>query len=540
MRDARPSLPVLCCVAFTAVAGCGGDASSPWSNTTRPDAASPDGTGAPDAAVGDVGAAGAAGAAGAQADAAVEADAAPPPLPDPLTPCANGACWQTELWPNACGFATNDEDFSSGKYNVHAYATRIHGGSEMNLSLTNQAGTWQPALILARLDGTVVYDGDVGLVEPGLTVTPVTDGRTGGTAHFKVESSQTWEGTLFVTAWQVVDSGFTSFLPTDAKYHVESESVCAPPQPGDGIAPVGAIAGEQPLGGSAIDVSTSSADGPAYRVDAKRGEHIGFRYDFTPTSAAVDMEVLRWNGSAAVSMATTNGGTGMRVLAVLDSEDDRTFWVRLSGATSTGTLQAKRTPFEEGAHCNDDCALLLQLPLPIETSREGYDLSSATYREQFGRRDLLMFTRHAGRVVAAAKMTPFSIHDLSNWDGSSPPGHASHNLGKDIDYSIYTAAGVPTWSPVCTWDADKNCVPGTGGNFGAVHMARLLAPVLESGRVQYVFLDKELHAPLFAAAQDLVTKGEIASSLIPVFKDVVYHEPKHNDHVHIRVYITAY
>lgn len=523
---------------MTALTGCGDDASSAWSPLGG------------DAAVGDeplqADAVGAdalpweAGGKDAEGGAPPDADAAPPPVPDPLVPCAQGSCWDTDLWPNECGFAANDEDFSSGKYNVHAYATRIHGGSEMNLSLTVTAGTWQPALILARLDGTVVYDGDVGLSEPGLTATMIADGRTGGTAQLKVVSSSTWDGTLFVTGWQVVDSGFTQFLPTDAKYHVESESVCAPPKPGEGTAPPGAVAGEQALGADAIDISTSTAAGPAYRVDAKRGEHIGFRYDFTPTGAAVDMEVLRWNGTAAISMATTNGGTGLRVLAVLDSQDDRTFWVRLSGASSTGKLQAKRTPFEEGAHCNSDCTLLLQMPLPIETSREGYDLTGATYREQFGRRDLLMFTRNAGRAVAAAKMKPFSIHDLSNWDGSAPPGHASHDLGKDVDYSIYNASGEPVWGPVCTWDAEQNCVPGTASNFGAMPMARLLAPVFESGRVEYAFLDQELHPALFAAAEELVSKGEIASSLIPVFKDVVHHWPKHNDHVHIRVHVTAY
>jgi hypothetical protein len=252
------------------------------------------------------------------------------------------------------------------------------------------------------------------------------------------------------------------------------------------------------------------------------------------------MEVLRWNGTAAISMAKTDGGTGMRVLAVLDSVEDRTFWVRFSGAVSSGTLQAKRTPFEEGSHCNNDCALLLQFPLPIETTQEGYDLSGATYREQFGRRDLLMFTRNAGRAVAAAKSKPFYIHDLSNWDGSAPPGHASHDLGKDIDYSIYNAAGNPVWTSVCTPDAEDNCLPGSVDDFGAMYMARLLGPVFASGRVQYAFLDQELHAALFAAAEDLVGKGELDASIIPVFKDVVSHWPNHHDHCHVRVYVTSY
>lgn len=532
--------------------GCGDDAATAWDpgtgTTFTPDASSLADAASADSAANDSGAGGGGGGAGAGAsDAGVQqdgsvpdADAGPPPAPDPIAPCANGKCWQTEIWPNACSFATNDEDFSSGKYNVHAYATRIHGGGEMNLSLTNTGGTWQPALVLTKQDGTVVYDGDTGLAEPGMTVTTVVDGKTGGTAHFKVESAATWDGTLFVTSWGAIGSGFTEMLPTSATYHLETESVCPPPQPGNGTAPPGAVSGEQALGSGQVSVSTSSAQGPAYRVDAKKGEHIGFRYDFTPTGNDVVMEVLRWNGTAAVTMAKTDSGTGLRVLAVLDSEEDRTFWVRLYGATSSGKLEAKRTPFEEGIHCNSDCDRLLQLPLPIETTREGYDLSGATYREQFGRRDLLMHTRYAGRAVAAAKQQPFSIHDLSNWDGTAPPGHASHQDGKDIDYSLYTASGQPTWSPVCTWDSEKNCIPGTVDDFGAEPMARLLARVVESGRVEYAFLDEELEPLVISAAEALVGKGELNSGVIPLLKKALYHWPKHNDHVHVRVYVTAY
>ncbi len=545
---------VLCSTsAIVCGAGCGDDAATDWNpgdtSTTSPDAAtSGDASAGQDTGAGGSGGGAAGGGSGGgvadagppQDGSVPDADAGPPPVPDPIAPCAAGKCWQTELWPNACSFATNDEDFSSGKYNVHAYATRVHGGSEMNLSLTNTGGTWQPALVLAKQDGTVVYDGDTGLVEPGMTVTTVVDGKTGGTAHFKVESATTWDGTLFVTSWGAIGSGFAEMLPTTATYHLETESVCAPSQPGEGTAPPGAVSGEQALGGGQVSVSTSTAQGTAYRVDAKKGEHIGFRYDFTPTGADVVMEVLRWNGTAAVSMAKTDSGTGLRVLATLDSEGDRTFWVRLYGATSTGTLEAKRTPFEEGIHCNSDCERLLQFPLPIETTREGYDLSGATYREQFGRRDLLMFTRYAGRAVAAAKQQPFSIHDLSNWDGTAPGGHASHDGGKDVDYSIYTASGQPTWSPVCTWDAEKNCVPGTVKNFGAVHMARLLSAVVESERVQYAFLDDELRPLVISAAEGLVTQGELKASVIPLLKDALTHWPKHNDHVHVRVYVTAY
>jgi len=539
-------VPACAAVGILGAIACGDESSSTWVAGLENDAALPTEDASSQAdAVADSSSAGSGGSGqpdgGPESDASgQDADASPPPKPDAVAPCAQGSCWQTELYPNACGFAANDEDFSSGKYNVHAYATQVHGGSEMNLALTNSGGSWQPALILTKADGTVVYDGEVGLVENGLTVTQVTSGRTGGTAHFKVNSTTSWEGTLFVSGWSVVDSGFTEFLPADAVYHVESESVCAPPQPGQGTAPAGAIAGEQSIGMGSIDLSTAVAAGIAYRVDAKRGEHIGFRYDFTPTGADVSMEVLRWNGTAAVSMAQTDGGSGLRVLAVLDQVEDRTFWVRFSGAATTGTLVAKRTPFEEGAHCNADCATLLQFPLPIEPAQEGYDLSGATYREQFGRRDLLMFTRHAGRAIAAAKAKPFYIHDLSNWDGSSPPGHASHDLGKDIDYSIYNAAGNPVWTSVCTPDSEDNCLPGTGDDFGAEHMARLLAPVFESGRVQYAFLDEELHPALFAAAEALVAKGELDSSVIPVFKDVVSHWPNHHDHVHLRVYITDY
>jgi hypothetical protein len=438
----------------------------------------------------------------------------------------------------ACGQAACDEDFSSGKYNLHVYATFIRGGTETRLTLTRQLGAWQPALLLIDSGGRVLFDGALGLQAAGLSVTAVADGRNGATASFVIRAASSLDAQLFVTGWAVVDSDFAAALPKDAEYHLEIDERCGPPT-GDGIAPAGALANEQLLSGP-LAVAVTAASGPAYRVDAAAGEHLGFRLDFRPTSAAVTLELLRWHQGAAVSLAITDDGPGFRVLAGLDAEAARTYWVRLGGASASGTLSVTRTPFEEGARCDTDCDRLLQLPVPNGPD-QGYDNApGAAYRYQFGRRDLLMFTRHAGRVMRSTGVDPFLIQDLSNWDGTQPPGHLSHDLGKDVDYSIYNQAGESVWGSFCQGTADYECVPGSGRDFGAEHMARLLAAVFESRRAVYAFLDREFHAALFAAAQQLADSGEIDSDLVSVFHDVVAHWPNHYNHVHFRVSLDPY
>lgn len=150
----------------------------------------------------------------------------PPPEPEPRQPCANGTCWETRAPALGCSRFELGENFSSGNYNVHRYATTIWGGVQTRLEVVRTGGTYQPAIIVVSEDGSVLYDGAVGRVALGLTVTPELDGTTGDTARVVIESDETVSVYVFVTGWTVVESDFVQFLPTTVTYDFVIEGIC--------------------------------------------------------------------------------------------------------------------------------------------------------------------------------------------------------------------------------------------------------------------------------------------------------------------------
>lgn len=327
-------------------------------------------------------------------------------------------------------------------------------------------------------------------------------------------------GPLLLVAGCTVGEG----LAPDAGEAIDPDAELA-----TGTAPPGAVVGEVP-GAATNDVDVPPGDVAIYRFETTPGEHLAFRLDFAPSLAGAVLAVDRWDGAAPGFLGETDAGAGLRVLSVVDQDGPRTFWVRLEarGADAiTGTLSATRTPFVDGPTCDDDCARLLQLPLPNDVARDGYDISHAVYRYQFGRRDLVMFLREAGRRMAAAGHAAFQPEDLSQWNGETPGAdvgderHASHKRGLDVDLSLYGTDGGAQWRSFCTVMNDgsgRECVDGTrSALFDGATNAMMIGVFAETGRMTMGFLDQEL-IPALDPAQPLIQ-----------------HWPNHDNHVHVRV-----
>lgn len=315
-----------------------------------------------------------------------------------------------------------------------------------------------------------------------------------------------------------------------------------------GIAPDDVRPDAPPLvdGDTAVDVDPGSE--AAFRIDTVPDEHVGFDLRFPSGIAGVLLTVDRWDGNAPVELQTTDGGAGIRVLAVLDQQSPRTFWVRISAdePLTGATLTVTRTPFSDGATCAADCARLLQLPIPNDPARDGYSIAGSTYRYQFGRRDLVMFIRHAGAKVVAEQMGPFVVGDLSQWDGEIPgtdrgaPRHASHNRGKDVDITLYGDDGQSYWRSYCNAvnNGDgRECTAGSVSGYDAYANALMFSAFYESGRVTRCFLDAELIGPTIDGADAAAADGKIDSALLPLYADGVHlqHWPNHDNHIHVRV-----
>lgn len=339
--------------------------------------------------------------------------------------------------------------------------------------------------------------------------------------------------------------------PTDARVLVDAGSAPdAPIVSRPGIAPTGTLPGEQPVDAGDVPLSVPSEGEQIVRVDALPTEHITFFATFAPDDASVVMDVLRWDGTSAVSLGTTDAGVGLRTLAVFDPTGPRTFWARvrsMEASTLPVTLTITRVPFEDGATCGADCDHLLQLPLTIDASVDGYAHTSSTvFRYEYGRRDMVMFVRHAGHAMRAAGLAPFVPEDLSQWDGMTPgtdvgaPRHSSHQRGKDGDFSLYGTDGQSIWRSFCTTHDTTNgreCIAGTASGLDGVATARMIGDFYATGRVTMCFLDRELIPIVIAGAHQAVAMGVMDAAIEPLFADGTHlqHWPNHDNHVHIRV-----
>ena len=88
--------------------------------------------------------------------------------------------------------------------------------------------------------------------------------------------------------------------------------------PDNGVAPDDVAPDALPLADGATGVTLAASHELLYRVEVPRGEHVGFRFDFAPTTAAVTMTVERYDGVGPAYLGLTNGGRGIRTLAVFE------------------------------------------------------------------------------------------------------------------------------------------------------------------------------------------------------------------------------
>lgn len=129
-----------------------------------------------------------------------------------------------------------------------------------------------------------------------------------------------------------------------------------------------------------------------------------------------------------------------------------------------------------------------------------------------------------------------AIGDLSDEDGGSLSGHASHQSGRDIDIGLFYRQ-VPAGYP-------EEFVVATKSSFDAAAtwalLESLVATTGQAGGVEKVFVDYELQGWLYAEARK---RGWSKTRLVDVFQypdgksakhGVIRHVPKHDDHLHVR------
>ncbi|GMV17009.1 MAG: hypothetical protein AMXMBFR56_52330 [Polyangiaceae bacterium] len=172
---------------------------------------------------------GAAGSAGTSPIPDAGADSEPGPTTEQHDPCAKASCWTAPTL-GACGATSVKETFTSGLYGVHRYLLMAPAGVGIDLTLTRTAGSWTPVLVVHDEQGTTVYDGTKSHSTALLSVSALSPGSPDSVGVY-LQASKRQHMALYATGANVVASGFSDGLPTDAKYTLDAALGCTKPSP---------------------------------------------------------------------------------------------------------------------------------------------------------------------------------------------------------------------------------------------------------------------------------------------------------------------
>ncbi|ROQ90877.1 LysM peptidoglycan-binding domain-containing protein [Desulfosoma caldarium] len=123
------------------------------------------------------------------------------------------------------------------------------------------------------------------------------------------------------------------------------------------------------------------------------------------------------------------------------------------------------------------------------------------------------------------------IGDFSARNGGRLKGHKSHQNGRDVDVGMYALGNKRL----------DRFVPMHAGNLDVAKTWTFIEALIRTGRVQYLFVDRKIQKLLFDFA---LSRGFDRALLNRLFNDVgsrstdaaIRHEPRHNDHIHVRFY----
>lgn len=143
-------------------------------------------------------------------------------VPDPpqaLAPCEATSCRRTSLGGPPCLVATHADAFDD-TFGIHAYTSMVWDGAETHIRVSTFDDTWEPVIVLARVNDEVLYDGDTGAVRPPFHV------RANSGADLVVTTTQATGIIGYVTSVASLASNFEVDVPAGASYELTIESDC--------------------------------------------------------------------------------------------------------------------------------------------------------------------------------------------------------------------------------------------------------------------------------------------------------------------------
>ncbi len=264
-----------------------------------------------------------------------------------------------------------------------------------------------------------------------------------------------------------------------------------------------------------------AAPDPALRDDPREVE--------APAVAADELDEVRWTVERGMRLdeLATNWGMWVDELRELNPELDGVKWVDAGASFVVYRRDVSKPNRSVGAPNRG--RLLGGIPMP-----EGAHWQLRGHRPRaYGSRTTIGALVDALRAYGAADPAapPLRIGEISRRSGGRIAPHVSHRSGRDVDIG-YVLADNP--------DKDERFWrPATAKNIDAPRTWAALSALIETGRVQQVFMSSRLQPVIAAEAAKRLPPEEVARIFSamnpdPSIHTIVKHEPGHRDHMHVR------
>ncbi len=374
----------------------------------------------------------------------------------------NARLWRQSLSLARCGHASVDEDFSSGRFNVHRYAVTVAAGTTA-VRLERTGGTFEPALVMAS--DRVTWEVDE-------------SGRGGDVEALRIFADAAAPVDIYVSSWPVVDGGFTTSLSVSAEYRLTVEHACQL-DAGDGLFDTARV-----YAFSADTTGCRAVDRPE---DYASGRYNVHRYLTTiAPGAPVEVELVRSAGAYEPAIVVTAGGGDRRLIS-----DGRT------GGSAAGILVTTSESGEGAsrAHLTIEASAVTEVYVHVTT----WAVIASGYQDAIPR-DAAYRLSLAPACAPTAPISWAAVHDGLEQGGGSIPraGLANSTLRSALGISI------EPYGDVVTVDGHA-FVEGRTSEFGGPNDTGVSAT--ETGAISGEVL-RRLNAPLNPSAATLASRPE--------------------------------
>lgn len=145
-------------------------------------------------------------------------------LRDPVV--GSASVWGPSAALHRCSDWSINENYSTGRFNVHRYRAELPAGGPIQVSFARTAGSWSPAILVHDLAGAAIVDAAGPAEHARVAATVNDDGRASSAASLTLEASAATTVYVYATGWSVIDGGFTPSLPRTARYTLSMSHDC--------------------------------------------------------------------------------------------------------------------------------------------------------------------------------------------------------------------------------------------------------------------------------------------------------------------------